>query len=101
MALKRDELSNPTSCLNKASDDEPVFVLRAHDPLAADTIRYWAGLRRAQRGLEAKTDEALACADSMERWRQGQLDKLFADHGETIIEAGGTAPRRRVKAPAE
>jgi len=40
--LKRDELTNPNSCINKAEDDEPVFVLRANDELAAETVEVWA-----------------------------------------------------------
>lgn len=48
--LKRDELSQPDSCLNKAGDDELIFVLLARDPAAADTVRYWAA-RRVELGL--------------------------------------------------
>lgn len=40
--LKHLELSNPESCLNKSEDDEPVFVICARDPLAAEIIREWA-----------------------------------------------------------
>lgn len=39
---KSEELSNPNSCLNRAADDEHLFVLRAHDVTAAETIRFWA-----------------------------------------------------------
>jgi hypothetical protein len=29
--IKRDELANPNSCLNRAKDDEYVFVLKGTD----------------------------------------------------------------------
>lgn len=40
--LKRDELTNPNSCLNKADDNEPLFVLRANDENAAPIVAAWA-----------------------------------------------------------
>lgn len=40
--LKRDELANPESCLNKAADDEPLFVLRANDENAPAAVAGWA-----------------------------------------------------------
>ncbi len=39
---KIDEISDPSSCINKADNDEPVFVLRANDPLAPAVVDYWA-----------------------------------------------------------
>ena len=67
--LKKLELSNPTSCLNKAVSDEPVFVLRAKDPLAAMTVRHW--ITMAEGAHEpAKLDEARGLAVEMEKWRQ-------------------------------
>ena len=41
---KTDELADPTSCLNKARDDERLFVLLARDPAAPVTIRAWVAL---------------------------------------------------------
>lgn len=35
---KRDELTSQNSCLNKANDDEMIFVLRGKDPVAPKTI---------------------------------------------------------------
>jgi hypothetical protein len=49
IVLKKDELSNPNSCLNRAASDEPIFVLRANDPVAPSIVRDWAS-----RYLEAK-----------------------------------------------
>lgn len=65
---KRDELTDPNSCLSKARDDEMIFVLLAHDEDAPDTIRDWVA-RRIRRGKnqpgDAKMQEALRCAATM------------------------------------
>jgi len=47
--LKRDELANPESCINKAADDEPVFVLRANDENAPAIVLEWC--RESQQSL--------------------------------------------------
>jgi hypothetical protein len=72
--LKQDEVSNPDSCLNRAAIDEPVFVLRANDPLAPIMVRSWAeryiaskfGRPSAQQAR--KYYEALRSASLMEAW---------------------------------
>lgn len=66
--LKRDELANLNSCLNKAADDEPLFILRAQDKLAPATVRMWA--HWAQRGSVSaeKIGEAYKLAGAMEAW---------------------------------
>lgn len=77
--LKRQEIEDPNSCLNKAADQEPIFVLRANDELAADMVRTWANkyadskLRTQPKGAmtEAQTQKyrsAMALADSMDRY---------------------------------
>jgi hypothetical protein len=65
--LKRDELSNPNSCLNKAMNDEPIFVLRANDPCAPDTIRAWADLAKDYHE-DSKRKQARYDAVEMEKW---------------------------------
>jgi len=73
--IKREELSNPNSCLNRAKDDEVVFVLRAHDITAPSVIRYWC-IERIATGKNKRDDEqimsALADAERMERQRKGE-----------------------------
>jgi hypothetical protein len=70
MALKKDEIANPKSCLNKAADDEPVFVLRAKDPLAALIVRHWAFVAEEHGVHEPeKLAEARALADRMDAWK--------------------------------
>ena len=63
--IKREELSNPDSCINRAEDHEPVFVLRANDPVAAQVVMYWCELARIYHELE-KIREASALAQEMD-----------------------------------
>lgn len=70
--IKRDEIEYSESCLNKARDDERLFVLLARDPAAPVAIRAWVA-ERLRIGKNASSDsqivEALDCADRMERER--------------------------------
>lgn len=73
---KRDEMEQPTSCLNHSRPDEPLFVLCARDPAAPPTVREWArryvkakgGKRRLTDKQRAKVQHAFALADEMEAW---------------------------------
>ena len=72
MGTKNDP--GPFDCYVEADGDEPLFVLRAKDPLAADLVRLWVTMRRMTRRPwttreEAKTVEAMGCADAMTGWR--------------------------------
>lgn len=69
--LKKHELADPASCLSKAHPDEPVFVLRANDPLAAQTIRLWAAMAADVHGAE-KAERALNTAEMCDGWRSQQ-----------------------------
>lgn len=74
MGLKHIELANPASCLNKAAHDEPVFVLRANDPLAAQAVRLWAAMAIGGAHHEpGKVQNALKLAEEMEQWRRGNV----------------------------
>jgi hypothetical protein len=69
---KRDELSNPSCCFNRAGADEFVFVLLARDTAAPATIRAWIRERLRQRKNAAEDDQimnAMECAARMERQR--------------------------------
>ncbi len=70
---KRDELTSPTSCLNKAKADEPIFVLRGKDALGPQAVRHWATMAEGVHE-PAKIEEALALAEQMERWRSDFLN---------------------------
>jgi len=73
--IKIREQTDPTSCLNKAERDEPVFVLLARDPQAAALVRKWADDRERESALAGKPErpeklaEARALADLMDAWR--------------------------------
>jgi hypothetical protein len=66
--IKREELTNPKSCMSRAADDEMTFVLLGRDKAAPVAIRAWVN-ERIRLGKNTATDpqivEALACADSM------------------------------------
>jgi len=87
--------SNPGKfdCYAKAEPDEPIFTLRAKDPLAANMVRLWMALRAGSgvafavetfaalvKRAEAldpedieKLSEAIACADAMDYWFEERL----------------------------
>lgn len=100
---KSEELKNPVSCLNKATDDEPLFVLRANDELAPSIVRTWAvmyhkakaeqtgGITESQR---AKYDEAMALASLMEQWR---FEKAIGAVHATAQESD-LSPKQRLQA---
>lgn len=39
--IKKEELSNPNSCMNRALPEEMTFVLLGRDIAASATIRFW------------------------------------------------------------
>ena len=70
--LKRDELARPGSCINRAEDDEPVFVLLGRDAVAPEAVRHWAMNRvymQKNKHSDPQIVEALALADAMEIYR--------------------------------
>ena len=68
---KAENMKDPQSCLNKAAQDEPVFILRAKDPLAATVVACWAALAMSE-GIheQSKIDGALDVAKAMRDWRK-------------------------------
>lgn len=67
------EMSDEHSCLNRAHDEEWLFVLLGRDEAAPYTIRQWAA-KRISLGKNDPNDkqikEALKCADFMEAERR-------------------------------
>lgn len=67
---KRDELTDPKSCMSRARDDEMTFVLLGRDAAAPSTIRAWIA-ERLRLGKNKPDDpqivEAEQCAAKMER----------------------------------
>lgn len=79
---KRDELADPNSCMNKADNDEFVFVLRQKDPAIAATIRFWAS-ERVRIGKNKADDPkilgALAEADEIDAKRSNHEQAQDSD----------------------
>lgn len=66
---KRDELTDPSSCMSRARDDEWTFVLLGRDQAAPATIRFWVK-ERIRLGKNTMSDpqirEALDAAYAIE-----------------------------------
>jgi hypothetical protein len=72
---KKDEISNPQSCLNKADPEEYVFVFRAQDKLAPLVLRYYKDLLRAH-GIKfgpEKEQHLLDAIKGFESWPNRRL----------------------------
>lgn len=77
--LQKDELANPTSCINKAAPDEPVFVLRGKDLCSAFAVRQWANVAEAGGHHEPeKIAAARAWADRMEAYARSVTPRTTA-----------------------
>lgn len=68
--LKKDELTDLSSCMSRARSNEMTFVLLARDPAAPEAIRAWIQAR-LRLGKNQPNDpqlvEALECAMYMEQ----------------------------------
>jgi hypothetical protein len=61
---KKDELSDPNSCLNRAWGDEYIFVLLERDESAPKMIREWCA-ERIRLGKNKPEDEQITSALDM------------------------------------
>lgn len=83
--IKREELTNPRSCMVRANDDEMTFVLLARDVAAPVAIRAWVKERcriGKNRYDDPQITEALDCADEMEKQRLGGAASTSAEETE-------------------
>lgn len=55
-------------CLAKLPPDEPYFVLRAQDNLAADLVELWTLRAKAANCNHDKVREAFEVCEEMRRW---------------------------------
>jgi hypothetical protein len=69
---KAETLLSQTSCLNKAEPEEPLFILRGHDRVAAQTVRHWATMAVGIHEPD-KIKQALQIAEDMDAWRNKQM----------------------------
>lgn len=103
--MSTKEAPGPFDGMERARPGEPVFTLRAHDPLAPGLVHEWVDRRRkaireafgreeiteAKRELELlQCREAEELAWSMEAWRKGELAERISE-----IEGGGFADPSR------
>ena len=87
MATKNDP--GEFDCYGAAEPDEPLFILRANDPLAPGIVRQWANRYHEQRRVERrilgaasqdtakvrrKIEEAQRCARTMTAWWKERYD---------------------------
>jgi len=73
---KQELLDDPNSCLNRSTDDEPVFLLCGRDVLAPDLVDEWA-YRASCRGVrQAKTTDASVDAAAMRKWQTDHPDRV-------------------------
>lgn len=70
MIHARDDYQRIQDPASKIPEDEPVFLLRAQDAAAPDTLRFWAGRNLIVGGDRALSDKAMEHADLMERWQR-------------------------------
>lgn len=59
--------------LGKCAPDEPVFVVRAQDALAAETVERWAIRARAMNVPNDKYQSALSLAEEMRDWHTKKI----------------------------
>ena len=57
-------------------EDEPVFLLRAKDRLAPETMEFWASTLEASDGDQATVDHVRAWAEFMRKWQRDNGSKL-------------------------
>jgi hypothetical protein len=68
-----EQFALPSSTLKRAHPDEPVFVLRGADVLAAKTVEYWAYLAHLNGSDEITISGALKIARTMRDWTRKMI----------------------------
>jgi hypothetical protein len=68
-----EQFALPSSTLKRAHPDEPVFVLRGADVLAAKTVEYWAYLAQLNGSDEITIAGALKIARAMRDWTRKMI----------------------------
>lgn len=82
MSTKADNIVDQASCWNRAACNEPVFVLRANDPIAPTLVHQWAvnyafskgGWQKMTEAQRAKFNTALTVAEEMKTWQRDKID---------------------------
>lgn len=85
MSTKTENILDPNSCWNRAEPGEPVFILRANDPVAPANIILWAqqylsskgGYYRMSPAQVEKYNSAMNTAEAMKQWQAGKRAAQF------------------------
>lgn len=90
---KRDELTDPTSCMSRARDDEWTFVLLGRDPAAVVAVRAWIE-ERVRLGKNRRDDPQIVGA---EKWiREVVAEQILARvQGRVTLDEGNGGCRGR------
>lgn len=72
---KRDELTDPTSCMSRARDDEMTFVLLGRDRAAPAAVRAWIE-ERVRLGKNTRADAQILDAEEWIRTVQAEQEGL-------------------------
>ena len=83
----------------KIAADEPVFLLRAQDKSAPETLRFWADENVRNGGDLEASQLAEQWADNMEKWQETHFSKP-ADLTPNVEVRGAGAKRRGPKSAA-
>lgn len=76
MRHARDDYNRIQDPEGKIPEDEPVFLLRAQDSIAAEVVRKWAELNDLSGGDSRLSEMARAQADKMGAWPKKKLADL-------------------------
>ena len=79
MSTKADELDRLAlgkGPLGRASNDEPLFILRAADKLAPEIVTQWATAAATVGSPPEKVREALGLAQRMRDWQRRNPSKV-------------------------
>lgn len=70
--LPQQEKDDPSSCLNRASSDEPVFVFRAKDRLSTLVVSFWLSLCEQNNMHLDRLEEARSWITRATQWQAQQ-----------------------------
>lgn len=80
-----DERTDPTSVINRADPDEPVFVLRARDMVATAAIEWWMWCARNRGVPEDKLERAERQRRAADLWIEKRLPHTSTDSSPPVV----------------
>ena len=76
MLHARNDYNRIQDPLNEIPEDEPVFLLRAQDQVAAEVVRYWAYLHKQKGGDDDIAVLAIEQSRLMDKWPKHKAANL-------------------------